>query len=276
LRKSADWTAFLAAYTYNNIKRTSKHFSFRLKEDSIYKAELRYPKNWNDLSDSEKEKITRDISIGLGGYFAYIGSTWHEILTWFGYKCTGIYSEYPSAFSWEDSFSNVLGCHIAMEALRNESRGYNEAITAALEEELEKLGLQPGDVAKEAANKVRGKWFSGGLLFFVSMEKRNFDIGLDGYLTPWIIPSVSQCGESVPVAYPVPDIDFIEEYGFSVKFHIEPKEWEAKEILQIAYPYHSHHSDVINPSLHFPVIMDHIEEDAQEKYGQDVTDAHSG
>lgn len=276
LRKSADWTAFLAAYTYNNIRESNRHFSFRFKEDSIYKATLTYPENWDEMSDSQKEKITREVSVGLGGYFAYIGSTWHEILTWFGYKCTGIYSEYPSAFSWEDSFSNALGCHIAMKALRDESRDYNRAVTDALEKELDNLGLQPGTVAKDAANRVKGKWFSGDLLFFVSMKKRNFDIGLNGYITPWIIPSLSECEDNIPAAYPVPDTEFLEKYGFSIEFRIEPHEWEKKEILKIAYPYHSDHEDVINPSLHFPVIMDHIEEDAEQRYGQDVTDAHSG
>ncbi|MGD1041926.1 MAG: hypothetical protein ABR913_02550 [Sedimentisphaerales bacterium] len=27
-------------------------------------------------------------------------------MTWYGYKIIAIYPEYPSAFSWEDSYSN--------------------------------------------------------------------------------------------------------------------------------------------------------------------------
>jgi hypothetical protein len=275
LRKSADWTAFLAAHTYNNIKETDKHFTFRLKEDSVYHVKLKYPDYWKNLLDEEKERIARKISIEMGGYFAYCASTWHEILTWFGYKCSGLYSEYPSAFSWEDCFSNLLGCRIAMQALNDYSNDYNQAVTTELKRELEYLGITSDKIAKKATAKVRGDWFSGDMLFFVKMKKRNFDIGLDGYITPWTI-AVSECENCSPIAYPTPNVDYLKDYGFSLKFYIEPREWQKKQIMAIAYPYHKNHKNIINPQLHFPIIMDSIETEGEEKYGKKVSKNNAG
>src|SRR3972149_8814068 len=180
LRKAADWTAFVAAKTYEKIKESATEFSFKLMESSRYHVKITYPENWDDLSEEQKENITFDTSIRLGEYFVYTATTWHEIITWFGYKCTGIlYSEFASAFTWEDTFSNLLGTYIAAQALRDTEHEYNEAMTLAFERELKKLDVQPSQTAKRAAKKVKGKWFSDNLLFFISMKKRHFDIGLD-------------------------------------------------------------------------------------------------
>jgi hypothetical protein len=211
----------------------------------------------------------------MGGYFAYCASTWHEILTWFGYKCSGLYSEYPSAFSWEDCFSNLLGCRIAMQALNDYSNDYNQAVTTELKRELEYLGITSDKIAKKATAKVRGDWFSGDMLFFVKMKKRNFDIGLDGYITPWTI-AVSECENCSPIAYPTPNVDYLKDYGFSLKFYIEPREWQKKQIMAIAYPYHKNHKNIINPQLHFPIIMDSIETEGEEKYGKKVSKNNAG
>ena len=55
----------------------------------------------------------------MGPYMAYTMVTWHEILTWFGYKSVGIVPEYHSSFSWEDTYSNLLGTVLAARALRD-------------------------------------------------------------------------------------------------------------------------------------------------------------
>jgi len=87
--------------------------------------------------------------------------------------------EYDSAFSWEDSYSNVLGTILAVRALRDTQHTYNEAMEIVLDEEMDKLGIQPVGVARQASDAVKGKWFTGNFALFVDMKKRNFDIGLD-------------------------------------------------------------------------------------------------
>jgi hypothetical protein len=270
LRKVADWTAFLAAKSFRQIKKNKTEFSFKLKEGSLYFVRLTYPENWKDLSRKDKEHIGYEISVGLGQYFAYVASVWHEILTWFGYKATGIYSEFPSAFSWEDVLSNLLGTYIGALALRDTEHSFNEAVTLALERELEKLDVQPGEVARRAAESVRGLWFSDDFIFFVGMKKRNFDIGLDdGFVTPWIVSSICECEGVEGQIFLAPNPGFLAEYGFSMKFEIEPREWEKDKILKIVYP-DGQARKRLEPAVHFPQIMDYIKKEAVEKYGRGV------
>jgi hypothetical protein len=283
VRKSADWTAYLAANILEQLKQNETKFSFKFKEPARYYVQLTYPDWWKDLPEEEKDRITRDISIGLGQYFTYVGCTWHEILTWFGYRSVGFYPEFPSAFSWEDSFSDLLGTHLAAKALRDTEHEYDEAMTLALKRELDDLGIQPRDVAIRASNAVRGLWFSGDFLFLVDMKGRNFDIGLDdGLVTPWLVPSPSEgagglpeCEGAQPQSYPAPSLDFLSEYGFSAKFELEPRELERHKILSIVYPDPKERRKRIEPAAHFPAIMANIMKDAVEKHGFYIGTKHA-
>lgn len=272
LRKAADWTAYIAAKTYEELKKGETGFSFRLMEPSLYHVEVTYPENWKDLSEQQRENIIFDTSIRLGEYFVYTATTWHEILTWFGYKCTGfLYSEFTSAFTWEDTFSNLLGTYVAAQALRDTEHEYDEAMTLALAGELQKLGVQSSQTAKRASKKVKGRWFSSNLMLFISMKKRHFDIGLkDGCVTPAIVPSVSGCEGAEPLPYPAPSLDFLSEYGFKVKLEIEPREMEKGKILRIVYLDGTEDKERIEPAIHFVVIMESIKEEAIKKYGSNV------
>ena len=272
LRIAADWTAYLAAKSFNCLMQNKPGLSFELNADrSKYFVRIRYPEPWIKLPEKDKEEIAREVSIRLGQYLAFTATTWHEIITWFGYKCVGILPEFPSAFSWEDSFSNLLGTHIAVQALRDNRHTFDDAMTLAIDRELERLGIQSRQTAKEASNRVRGDWFSGYVLFLVSMKKRNFDIGLDdGYVTPTIVSSICRCGDAIPKPYPVPSLDFLSLYGFSVKLEIEPRESEKSKVLKIVYPNAKERKKRIEPAVHFARIMDYIEKDAAEKYGEDL------
>jgi len=270
LRKATDWTAYFAAKVFEHLQGHKTEFSFKLYEPSRYFVRLDYPEDWDELSPENREQIIYDISILLGQYFAYTATTWHEIITWFGYKCTGFYPEFPSAFSWEDTFSNLLGSHIGALALRDDEHPFDEAVTLALARELEKLGAVPAQMSKWAAEKVRGTWYTVNLIF-VDVKKRNFDIGLDdGFVTPLLIPLVPECESAEPVAYPVPTLDLLYEHGFSMKLEIEPRVWEKGKILRIVYPDKKERKNRIEPAIHFITIMNYIKEDAVKRYGDDV------
>ena len=68
---------------------------------------------------------------------------WHEIATWFGYKMTGFYPEFGSAFSWEDMYSNLLGCHVGYLALYDNEHSFDRAVTVAAEAELPNSAPSP-------------------------------------------------------------------------------------------------------------------------------------
>ncbi len=138
----------------------------------------------------------------------------------------------------------------------------------ALSRELKKLGVQKSRTAKRATKISEGQWFSDGLLF-VKTKKRNFDTGLDdGFVTPWIVPSISECEGIEAQPWPVPNPGFLSEYGFSLKFELEPREWEKGKILRIVYPDAKERKKRIEPALHFPLLMDYIKKDAAKRFGQ--------
>jgi uncharacterized lipoprotein YehR (DUF1307 family) len=264
VREAADWTAYLAAITYNHLDNNDLEFSFTLKEGSVCFIHLAYPDNWQGLSQEDKERIAFDLAVSLGRYFAYTAGSWHEILTWFGYKSKGIFPEFPSAFSWEDTFSNLLGSDIGAEALRDTKRTYDDAVTYAIDKALENLDIQSAEVAKHATEKVRGLWFSGEVPPFVDMKKRNFDIGLDnGFITPWIIDSIYECEGVKAQPYSVPTPHFLAEHGFSMKFEIEPRGWEKDKILSFVYHDKKSIHRCIEPDKDFATIMSEIKREAQ-------------
>jgi len=267
LRIAADWTRYLKGQTRKCLMSDKAGFAFKFQPDnSMYYVSFDYPDNWNSLTVEEKGKIADEVAIRAGKYLAFTAITWHETLTWFGYKCVGFFPEFPSAFSWEDSFSNLLGTHIAERALADTEHSYDEAMTIAIDEELKELGVQPKKTAWLASEKVRGKWFDGQLLYMVDMKKRNFDIGLDdGFVTPTIIEGIEGCEGAQTRSDPIPRIEALSDYGFALKLKIEPREWERQRILKVVYPDEKNRKKYVEPAIHMPVIMNHIQQEATKK-----------
>ncbi len=265
LRISADWTAYLTMKTFNTLTTDGEGFNYKLAADrSRWFAHFTYPENWKNLAKQEKETIASDVSVELARYMTFTTTTWHEILTWFGFKCIGFLPEYPSAFSWEENFSNLVGTMVAADAMQDTTHTYDQAVVIALDNEMKKLGIQSASVARRAADSVKGKWFTGETQFLVDMKRRNFDIGLnDGYVTPTLVPGVPECAGAEPISYPVPNPDVVSKYGIGFTLEIEPHEWESGKILSIV-PDKVKKNRII-PAETFPAIMAYIEKDAVRK-----------
>lgn len=271
VRKSADWTAYIAERTCAMINKGQTHLSLSLSDPVRYSITLYPPCDWDAQSPQDRARRAQEAALALGQYVSFLGSTWHEIITWFGYRNIPFYPEFPSAFSWEDSFSDLLGTHVGAAALRDREHSFDEAMTLSLTRELEKLEAQPKDVAEKAARLVEGQWYSAGFLFFVNMKKRNLDIGLDdGTITPWIVPCLDECPGARPLPYAVPTLEPLFELGFSVKVEIEPGGLERDRLLGAAYPDVETPPRTIVPAVHFHPIMARIRQEAIEKYGPDV------
>jgi len=268
MRKSADWTAYLYWNFAERMKKKATTLSFKFREPTRYHIELTYPGYWDEMPQEERDAIIKDVAIRLAEYSAYTGTMWHEMLTWFGFRSTGFYPEFPSAFAWEDTFSDLFGTHIAAKALRDTEHDYDEAMTLALDRELVELGAQPKRVAVRASKSVSGQWFSGDFLFLINMKVRNFDIGIDdGYITPFLVPELAECEGAEPHAYPVPNLESIGEHGFDVKFELEPREAERKKIFRVLWPERDQWRERLVPTEHFAMIMDYIVKDAVENHG---------
>jgi hypothetical protein len=267
VRIAADWTAYLAAAAYRHLMDRETGFSCKLAVDrSRSFVTFTYPADWERRSRIEQMVIARNVALAVGSYLAFTMTTWHEMLTWYGFKCMGPFPEYPSAFSWEDTYSNLLGTIVGVRALQDGQHRYNEAVEIALGQELRTLGIQPAEVARQASESVRGAWFTGNIIFHVNMKKRNFDIGLEnGYITPTLIPGVSACPDAEPLPLPVPRLNVLAEHGFAMTLEIEPHEWERDRLLRIVHGDQPHKR--IIPEQHFALIMDTIRREAAAKYG---------
>ncbi|MBN2139171.1 MAG: DUF4056 domain-containing protein [Sedimentisphaerales bacterium] len=274
LRIAADWTMYLTDLAYKSMMRNERTFAYRSKPaPSRYYVELEYPAGWAGMSASEKERLAREASLRLGEYLAFLASTWHEIVTWFGYKFVAVLPEFSSSFSWEDNYSNLLGTRLAAAALRDVGRGYDEAMTIALDKELADLGVQPRRVAIWAGERMRGQWFTGHVVYMVKMKRRNFDIGLDdGYVSPTVVPELTQCRGAQAKPYPVPSLGSLNELGFKARVKIKPKIWESKKILNIAYGGAADRGKLVDPSIHFGPIMDYIKQDAPKRIAGLIAD----
>lgn len=234
LRINADYVRYLHKLTLNHLLHDRTEFTFKLNvEPSLYYVTLAYPDIWTTLPETDKERIAGEVALELSQYFAFTMTTWHEILTFYGYKCMFVLPEEPSAFSWEDIYSNLLGIRLGAQAVQDNDLGYNSAMTVLLHRELVDLQIQPASVAWQAAEQMRGKWFDG--FVFIDMKRRNMDIGTDdGFVTPILVPGI--CEGASPQSYAVPTLDLFNRYGFTMRFEVEPAEFEKLSILSIIYP----------------------------------------
>jgi len=271
LREAADRAYCISQITYENLMKSNKTFSYRVIEPAHYDITLGYPDNWDQLSQQNKEAIARDVSRQLGQYLAHTSLIWHEIVTWYGFASSGLFSENISAFSWEDPFSDVLGTRLAAITLNDPAVFYDEdayenAMTVIIDKTLKKLDVQPRETAIEAANKVKGVWYEGGYYFFVTMKKRNLDVGLeDGAVTPWLVPGI--CPDAVPKSCPSPNFRFLDKYGFKIRVRMNPVEFQKIAIYKtLGLKW----SDQLIPHIHFPMLIESIRKEAKELIGDDV------
>ena len=260
-RIGADNVRYLYGKTKNNLMQGRTEFTYSLNVDhSTYFVKITYPANWKTLSPQEKEKIADEVSLELSQYFTYTMVTWHEILTWFGFKTMAVLPEFPSAFSWEDNYSNLFGIRCGAMALQDKKHEYDEAMTIALKKGLEDLGVRSHTFAWNASENMRGKWWDGQIM--VNLKERNMDIGLvDGYVTPTLVPGA--CDDAKPLPLPVPSTFLASKYGFGVSIEIEPKEWESGQILKIAHP--GVKSKRIQPKTDIPVVLEYMKQEAIKK-----------
>ncbi len=266
LRIAVDWSAYLASQTYRRLMKHETGFSYKLAVDrSRDYVQFSYPANWDSLPETQRRAAAREIALAVGPYLTYTMVTWHEILTWFGFKCAGLPTEFPSAFSWEDSYSNRLGTVIAVQALQDAEHRYDEAVTLALKQEMAKLGLQSAAASRQASESVKGTWSKGDIMMFVTIMKRNFSIGLNGMVTPTLIPNVPVCPGAELAAYPAPKLDVLARHGFALTLEIAPHEWESGAILRVAYAGEKPQKR-IHPERHFPILMDYIRKEATALY----------
>ncbi|HOQ05708.1 MAG TPA: DUF4056 domain-containing protein [Anaerohalosphaeraceae bacterium] len=258
VREAADRTAYLQQILYSALLEGKTQISYHIIEPSHYTALITYPPGWHTFPEEKKKALAFETSVRMAQTFTHWSLVWHEILTWFGFASSGIFSEHISAFSWEDTYSDLLGISLAGYVLRSE-QPYNKGMTEALQRALAHLEVQPASVAKEAAHQIEGNWYSGGFYFFVEMKKRNFSTGL-GFrpVVPLLVPGI--CPDAVPSPLPAPLLSSPTPEGFEADLLIYPVETERWKIYHIL---NLEPEMPIRPTLHFPPLLEEIRSQAQ-------------
>jgi len=263
LRKPIDWSVYLAEYIYPALMDGEKEFSFGVYEPSKYHLNFGYPENWQNMEFEKKDKIAENASINVGEYLAYTLVTWHEMLTWYGYKCSLIFPEFSSAFSWEDNFSNYLGAYIGGKAMRSMMKNggdFSKNANIIIDEEMKNLGgILDKDAVKEISNSKAGEWYGkGGKFMFVSMKRRDFDLGLeDGYLTP-VLAENKYCPGATPLKYPAITLEPTRKLGISINVKIDSRcqTGSFKRILG---------TKIVEPEKHFLKIVADMKRDCDKR-----------
>jgi hypothetical protein len=198
---------------------------------SVFHVSLQYPDDWATLPSAERDALTAEWSLRAGQRVAYLMVTWHELITWFGYRNVFLVDERRSSFLHDDVMSHVIGLRVAERAIRAagpSADGFadDDAVTAALKAELSELGAAPPACTDEAARRVENVWWSDG-----EPLKRQPDVGLEsGVVRPWLVPGLA-CAPSPaePEAFHLPRLDGIRGRDLSVSCSvaIEPNILEA-------------------------------------------------
>lgn len=206
LRDCADWTAFL----YNLIKasQTDTHFT---------NIELRNEGGAKSLSINVPKDFDDEIVIQIAGKISFDLSLWHEISTWFGASYVPLIPERYSSFSPEDMYSNLLGVHLGMRAIRS-TLEYDEAMTAELAKMLDTLeALNTENETFEALMKVNEVWYTNQKSYPSKKVTLKRYIELDSDFTPWLVPGYES--QLTPYLLRKPDSALTKYYELSLKLN---------------------------------------------------------
>lgn len=245
LRNAADMTAYIHARARLAIERGWDEFSFRGNEPSTYRVALCYPDDWSELSADDRHRIGEELAVRVAQRVAFDVMTWHEIITWHGYKSTIVIPENNSAFTHDDTTSHALGIELAGDALRT-GRDFDMELTRLLDESMSDLQAVEEDELKQAMARVDGAWYDS----FTGPKLRMLDIGTgDGLIEPWVVDGF---GDDVRV-FELTRFDNVDGRDFSgfYQVSIDPNVLEGFKIRDVI----GENREYIYPEIDFPVLI---------------------
>jgi len=165
---------------------------------------------------------------------AYIMSTWHEIVTYVGFKGTGMLPEWQSSFTCDDAPSNMLGVLIGGEAIRaclaagdRELDRFDGCVTTFLDRWLWLLEPVAADTTYRVSAAMVGRWHTGK-----EPLRRLVHVGVDGEpLSPWLIASDDLKPQQEPVVWELPGhTQEVPKPDSLVRVLIKPYIMESKDL----------------------------------------------
>ena len=219
IRDYSDWTIYLAFWIHNHL---GEDLEMQLPPELGPRKILIHSFDPSGLSRQQKVIL----AVSMAQWAAIRLSAWHEIAQWHGHGLKA-FPEYPSAYSVEDLYSNILGAKIAAAIIYSggskSDQLYSRNFDQWLKNILEHLGAQPIEVSRAYMKAVDQHWWDSNerLPNKYIVLKRNYDLG--HIQQPVIPPSIlrdkvdasskADCESDEPIVLSL--VDRI--YGFKMK-----------------------------------------------------------
>jgi hypothetical protein len=268
IRESCDWTRYFTLQLRKAIKAGKTEVNLAGKNDARLLIDLKYPDGWADLSDGERKSLGEEMAIRGGQQLGYLTVTWHELITWFGWRKIFLIDEQPSAFTYDDTMSHMVGIRVAGRALRDKRGGnWDAAVTRNLKEVMKEIGAVKPVQTELAVDAVEGLWWKDG-----EPLKRQFapPPGDDVSVTPWLVEGLPFARvDEPPAPFVLPSLRDVNGHDcsqFIASLHIQPNIDEAdkmKRCIRCRMPYFSAQKDL-------PALLAVAEQQMTERFGEAV------
>jgi hypothetical protein len=264
VRDSVDRTKYFFERIEPAILDAQPSITIKMAEPDKFVLSFNYPPDWLTVPTSEREILARELALLLAEEMTWISTTWHEIITFYGYKSAVIIPEAQSAFTYDDIVAHIVGMEVATMALRNDGVDFNRAATIALRDRLAELGVVDVRQCGDAIKAVEGLWWEDGDSF-----KRQPDIGFDDrVIEPWVVPDFAPCGDVGAEPMALPRFDNVRGRDFRGFMDVEVApnffEWDSVRRLLPGDPP----PERVRPYEHFPIILDDIRTKLLQALGQ--------
>ncbi len=264
IRESVDWSRYFSRELRKAIKSNRSDLNIAGKNGAHFLITLKYPDGWASLPRDERGALTDELAIRGGQQLAYLTMTWHELITWFGWRKIFLIDEQPSAFTYDDSMSHMIGIRVADRALRDKRRSWDDAVTVALRDVMKEIQACSPVQTDLAVDAVDGLWWKDG-----QPLKRQFapPPGDEVSLTPWLVENLPFAhGDAPAEPFTVPSLRDVmgrDCANFFKKIYIEPNIAEADEMkrcIACRMPYFSVDTDL-------PALLATAQEQITERFG---------
>jgi len=178
-----------------------------------FKVSLAYPDSWKNMPYSEKKQAAHKMALEAGQYLSFNDGLWHEIATWYGHRTFPLISDFESALSWEDMYSDRLGTVIAAEAI-DMGGNFNANVTRLTKRELQKRDLVDTEQAARITKTMENVAYEDDPIA-KKILWRNMDIGTgDGTIDPVVFPGFT---DQSPIPLPAPTLEALDQYNVKAK-----------------------------------------------------------
>lgn len=267
IRRSIDFAGYVHHRVREALGAGEARLSFESIDRTTYRVDFAYPPWWERLAPEARGRIAEELALRTAAEASFDFSNWREILTWYDFHNLPGLKEKGSAFSFEDVPSHAVGVAVAMRALRDPRRPFDEAVTLELAREMERLEVVPEPVYHRAMELTSNRWWGPKACL-----KRNLDTGLDdGFIDPWVVPGLERGKDSAVVRYPAPRRDDARVAGCDCRGFVTPScepHLRREAILAKVLPPGEKR---VVPRRDYPALLRRIGREIREELGADAT-----